>query len=92
MDISRDEIARYVMEKPLSYDTHSVMVNTVFDKAKGHPRPIFKQGFTGACTYLFAKDVPRDVRNRVLVLSREEMNVAQDDMLDEITVFSNSPT
>ncbi len=70
MDISRDEIARYVMEKPLSYDTHSVMVNTVFDKAKGHHRPIFKQGFTGACIYLFAKDAPRDVRNGVQVLSR----------------------
>lgn len=71
MSIERDEIARYVMERPdtQSYNTHSVMVNTVFDKAKGHHRPIFRQGFTGKCTYMFAKNAPQDVRNGILVLS-----------------------
>jgi len=72
MSIERDEIARYVMEKPdvRSYDTHSVMVNTVFDKTKGHHRPILRQGFVGRCTYMFAKDAPQDVRNGILVLSK----------------------
>ena len=72
MSIERDEIARYVMERPdvRSYDTHSVMVNTVFDKVKGHHRPILRQGFVGKCTYMFAKNAPRDVRNGILVLSK----------------------
>ncbi|MFU8768070.1 MAG: CRISPR system precrRNA processing endoribonuclease RAMP protein Cas6 [Candidatus Methanoperedens sp.] len=72
MSIERDEIARYVMERPdtQSYKTQSVMVNTVFDKVRGHHRPIFRQGFTGKCTYMFAKDAPQDVRNGILVLSR----------------------
>ncbi len=72
MDIERDEIARYVLERPdaRTYQTHSAMVNTVFDKKKGHPRPILKQGFTGRCKYTFAKGAPRDFRNAILVLSR----------------------
>ena len=71
MSIERDEIGRFMMERPdtKSYETHSVMVNTVFDKGRGHYRPIFRQGFTGKCTYMFTKDAPRDVRNAVLVLS-----------------------
>ncbi|KQC11971.1 MAG: hypothetical protein APR56_07200, partial [Methanosaeta sp. SDB] len=34
MDVERDDIARYVLERPdaQSYQTHSAMVNTVFDK------------------------------------------------------------
>lgn len=72
MSFERDEIARYVMERPdvRSYDTHSVMVNTVFDKAKGYHRPILRQGFTGKCTYMFAKNAPRDLRDEILVLSK----------------------
>ncbi|HII06603.1 MAG TPA: CRISPR system precrRNA processing endoribonuclease RAMP protein Cas6 [Methanotrichaceae archaeon] len=72
MDIERDEIARYVLERPdaQSYRTHSAMVNTVFDKRKGHPRPILRQGFSGRCTYSFAKGAPQDFRNAILVLSR----------------------
>ena len=71
MSIERDEIGRFVMERPdtRSYETHSVMVNTVFDKVKGHHRPIFRQGFTGKCTYMFTKDAPQDIRNAILVLS-----------------------
>jgi CRISPR-associated endoribonuclease Cas6 len=71
ISIERDEIGRFVMERPdtKSYETHSVMVNTVFDKGKGHHRPIFRQGFTGKCRYMFAKNTPQDVRNAVLVLS-----------------------
>jgi hypothetical protein len=72
MGIERDEIARHVVEKPdaRSYRTHSVVVNTVIDSVKGHPRPIFKQGFSGRCSYSFAKGAPEDVKNAVLILSR----------------------
>jgi CRISPR-associated endoribonuclease Cas6 len=70
MALQRDEMARYLMEEPLSYETHSAMVNTVMDKVKGHPRPILKQGFQGRCRYLFARDAPQDVRNGILALAR----------------------
>jgi len=70
LSLERDEMARYLMEEPLSYETHSVMVNTVMDRIKGHPRPIMKQGFSGRCRYIFAKDAPRDIRNAILALSR----------------------
>jgi len=72
MDIERDEISRYVLERPdaRSYRTHNAMVNTVFDKKKGHPRPILRQGFSGRCTYSFAKGAPQDFMNAILVLSR----------------------
>ena len=67
-----DDIERYIVEKPdaQSYRTHSVMVNTVFDKNKGHARPIFKQGFTCCCTYWFTKDAPVSVKNAALILAQ----------------------
>jgi CRISPR-associated endoribonuclease Cas6 len=68
--IEREEMARYLMEQPLSYETHSVMVNTFNDAVKGHPRPRLMQGFQGCCRYLFTKDAPRDIRNAILALSR----------------------
>jgi len=71
MDLDRDEISRYVLEIPdaKSYQTHNVMVNTIFDKNKDHFRPIFNPGFTGKCTYAFSKDSPQDIRNAILILS-----------------------
>ncbi|AKB63942.1 hypothetical protein DU86_12815 [Methanosarcina mazei] len=71
MDLERDEISRYILEMPdaNSYQTHNVMVNTIFDKNKGHFRPIFNLGFTGKCTYAFSKNVPQDIRNAILMLS-----------------------
>jgi len=71
MSISRDEFARYLAEKPdaKSYNTHSIMVNTAYDSKRGHPRPIFKQGFTGRCAYRFMRDAPQDVRNAVVALA-----------------------
>jgi len=71
MSVERDEFGRFIAEKPdaRSYDTHSVMVNTIFDSAKKHHRPIFKQGFTGRCVYQFMRDVPQGVRNAVVALS-----------------------
>jgi CRISPR-associated endoribonuclease Cas6 len=70
MSMDRDDIARYVIEKPLAYETHSAMVNTVFDKAKGHARPIMRQGFTGRCQYTFAKNAPEGLRNGITALAR----------------------
>ncbi len=71
MSVSRDEFARYLAEKPdaKSYATHSVMVNTAYDSKRGHPRPIFMQGFTGRCAYTFMRDAPHDVRNAVVALA-----------------------
>ncbi len=70
--LSDDDIERYIVEKPdaQTYRTHSVMVNTVFDKGKGHARPIFKQGFTGSCIYWFTKDAPVSVKNAALILAQ----------------------
>ncbi len=70
--LADDDIERYLIEKPdaQTYRTHSVMVNTVFDKNKGHARPIFKQGFTGSCTYWFTKDAPVSVKNAALILAQ----------------------
>ncbi len=70
MNIERDEMARYIIELPLAYDTHSVVVNTVFDKVKGHARPIMRQGFVGRCQYRFTKDAPAGVRNGTVALAR----------------------
>ena len=71
MSVERDDLGRFIAEKPdaRSYNTHSVMVNTVFDSAKEHHRPIFKQGFTSRCIYQFMRDVPLGVRNAVIALS-----------------------
>ena len=70
MTIERDDIARFMIEKPLAYETRSAVVNTVFDKAKGHPRPIMKQGFIGRCQYTFAKNAPEGLRNGITALAR----------------------
>lgn len=71
MDLERDEISRYILEMPdaNSYQTHNVMINTIFDKNKGHFRPIFNPGFMGKCTYAFSRNVPQDIRNAILILS-----------------------
>ena len=70
MNIERDDMARYMVEKPLAYETHSVVVNTVFDKIKGHARPIMRQGFTGRCQYTFTKDTPEGMRNGIVALAK----------------------
>lgn len=70
MSIERDDMARFMIEKPLSYETHSIVVNTVFDKGKGHARPIMKQGFTGRCQYTFTRNVPEGMRNGIVALAR----------------------
>jgi len=71
MDVERDEFGRYLIEKPdaQSYATYSVLVNTVFDRIKGHARPIFKQGFIGRCGYSFTLDAPESLQNAVAILA-----------------------
>ena len=70
MSIERDDIARFMIEKPLAYETRSAVVNTVFDRIKGHARPIMKQGFTGRCQYTFARNAPEGLRNGITALAR----------------------
>jgi len=70
MSIDRDDMARFMIEKPLNYETHSVVVNTVLDRTKGHPRPIMKQGFTGCCQYTFTKNSSGGLRNGIVALAK----------------------
>ena len=58
------------MEKPLAYETHSVVVNTFVDKKKGHARPKMMQGFTGRCQYTFTREASEGMRNGILALAR----------------------
>lgn len=71
MGIDQDEFGRYLIEKPEpeSYQTYSVLVNTVHDARRDHPRPIFKQGFVCDCNYLVTSDASATFRNAVTLLS-----------------------
>jgi CRISPR-associated endoribonuclease Cas6 len=71
LGVSRDDFGRYLIERPdlRRLATYSVQVNTVMDSKKGHPRPIFKQGFIGRCTYSFTSDAPKGFRNATLLLA-----------------------
>ena len=70
MSMERDDMARFMIEKPLAYETHSIVVNTVFDKVKGHARPIMRQGFTGRCQYTFTRNAPEGLRNGIVALAK----------------------
>ena len=69
LDLSRDALARHVIEKPdaRTYDTHSVLVNRVKNE-DGETRNLFRQGFTGTCGYAF-KDASESVVNAVTALA-----------------------
>jgi CRISPR-associated endoribonuclease Cas6 len=69
LELSREEIETNVIEKPDagSYKTHSVLVNRVRN-GNGESRNIFRQGFTGECTYAF-KDASESVANAVTALA-----------------------
>lgn len=68
-DISRETLMESVIEKPdaRSYKTHSVLVNRV-DDPDGGTQPIFRQGFSGTCAYVF-KDASESVENAVTALA-----------------------
>ena len=69
IDISREELKANLIEKPDagSYSTHSVLVNRVRNE-DGETRNIFRQGFTGECTYAF-KNASESVENAVTALA-----------------------
>ncbi|WP_265581085.1 CRISPR system precrRNA processing endoribonuclease RAMP protein Cas6 [Methanofollis aquaemaris] len=71
MGIDLDDFGRYLIEKPEpeSYQTYSVLVNTVHDAKRDHPRPIFKQGFVCECNYLVTPNAPITFKNAVTLLS-----------------------
>lgn len=54
LDLVREDVLRHVIEKPdfVTLDSHSVLVNRVENEA-GKNRNLFRQGFTGDCTYAF---------------------------------------
>jgi len=69
LDLTREEIEANVIEKPddRSYRTHSVLVNRVTND-DGENRNLFRQGFTGECTYAF-KNASASVENAVTALA-----------------------
>ena len=69
IELSREEIEANLIEKPDagSYETHSVLVNRVRNGDREN-RNIFRQGFTGECTYAF-KDASESVENAVTALA-----------------------
>jgi CRISPR/Cas system endoribonuclease Cas6 (RAMP superfamily) len=68
-DLSREDVGGSVIEKPdaESYRTHSVLVNRVTNEA-GKTRNLFRQGFTGECTYAF-KNASAAIENAVTALA-----------------------
>lgn len=69
LELDRETVLGSVIEKPnaRSYQTHSVLVSRVKNK-DDESRNIFRQGFTGKCTYAF-KDASESVENAVTVLA-----------------------
>jgi CRISPR-associated endoribonuclease Cas6 len=70
MSIDRDDMARFMIEKPLAYETRSAVVSTFMDRKKGHARPKMMQGFVGRCQYRFTKDAPEGMINGIVALAR----------------------
>ncbi|AEN04687.1 Protein of unknown function DUF2276 [halophilic archaeon DL31] len=68
LELDRETIERNVIEKPIArtYNTHSVLVNRVKNK-DGETRNLFRQGFTGECSYDF-KNASDSVQNAVTAL------------------------
>lgn len=64
-----EHLLAHVLEKPdpQTFDTHSVLVNRVTG-TDGNSKPIFRQGFTGDCSYSF-KDASESVQNAVTALA-----------------------
>ena len=69
LELTRDALLSSVIEKPdaRAYDTYSVLVNRV-ENDDGETRNLFRQGFTGECTYAF-KDASESVQNAVVALA-----------------------
>ena len=69
LELDRETVLGSVIEKPdvRSLDTHSVLVNRV-ENEDGENRNLFRQGFSGSCTYEF-KDASESVENAVTALA-----------------------
>jgi CRISPR-associated endoribonuclease Cas6 len=69
IDLTREKLKSNVIEKPndRSYKTHSVLVNRVVNE-DGENRNLFKQGFSGECSYAF-KSASESVENAVTALA-----------------------
>jgi len=70
MSIDRDDMSRFMIEKPLVYETRSTVVSTFMDRKKGHARPKMMQGFVGRCQYRFTKDAPEGLKNGIAALAK----------------------
>jgi len=69
LELDRTKVLRSVIEKPDvdTYRTHSVLVNRA-KREDGKNRNIFRQGFTGMCTYDF-KGATESLENAVTALA-----------------------
>lgn len=69
LELNRETVLASVYEQPdvESYDTHSVLVNRVKND-DGETRNLFRQGFSGCCTYAF-KGATESVENAVSALA-----------------------
>ncbi len=69
LELTREALRSSVIEKPnaRAYRTHSVLVNRV-ENDDGETRNLFRQGFSGECTYAF-KDASESVQNAVVALA-----------------------
>lgn len=69
LDLAREDVLGHVIEKPdaRAYKTHSVLVNRVRND-DGESRNLFRQGFTGECSYAF-KDASESIENAVTALA-----------------------
>jgi len=67
--ISDEDLLAHIIERPdtRSLETQSVLVNRVTD-GDGNSKPIFRQGFTGTCSYSF-KDASESMQNAVTALA-----------------------
>jgi hypothetical protein len=69
LELDREAVLASVIEKPevRSMNTHSVLVNRV-ENENGQTRNLFRQGFTGECTYEF-KNASESLENAVTALA-----------------------
>ncbi|WP_128478968.1 CRISPR system precrRNA processing endoribonuclease RAMP protein Cas6 [Halorussus pelagicus] len=67
--IPDEDLLAHIIERPdtRSLETQSVLVNRVTD-GDGNSKPIFRQGFTGTCSYSF-KDASESMQNAVTALA-----------------------
>jgi len=68
--LERDDLRRYISERPMAYETKSAVINTVYDRVRAQARPIIRLGFVGSIRYAFSRDAPEELRRQVCALAR----------------------